>query len=139
MSSSVRSGSGLKSLLHRQLALSAALFIAQAETAELTAVMSLALMECFVCVCARACARVCARATWVPCGAARQKRSSMQEPRWPTVGLERREGMWPSPWSEWSAPLHGGVQPPASACRCAGRRRRFHSGEADGGVMTSCG
>lgn len=54
------SGSGVKSLLHSQFALSAALFIAQAETAELTAVMSLALMECFVppCVCVRACARV---------------------------------------------------------------------------------
>lgn len=42
------SGSGVKYFLHRQSALSATLFIAQAETAELTAVMSLALMECFV-------------------------------------------------------------------------------------------
>lgn len=42
------SGSGVKSFLHSRFALSAALFIAQAETAELTAVMSLALMECFV-------------------------------------------------------------------------------------------
>lgn len=41
-------GSGVKYFLHRQSALSATLFIAQAETAELTAVMSLALMECFV-------------------------------------------------------------------------------------------
>lgn len=42
------SGSGVKYFLHRQSALSATLFIAQAETAELTAVMSLGLMECFV-------------------------------------------------------------------------------------------
>ncbi len=42
------SGSGVKYFLHRQSAPSATLFIAQAETAELTAVMSLALMECFV-------------------------------------------------------------------------------------------
>lgn len=53
----LRSGSGVKSLLHSQFALSAALFIAQAETAELTAVMSLALMECFVPPCVRACVR----------------------------------------------------------------------------------
>lgn len=42
------SGSGVKYFLHRQSTLSATLFIAQAETAELTAVMSHALMECFV-------------------------------------------------------------------------------------------
>lgn len=47
------SGSGVKYFLHRQSALSATLFLAQAETAELTAVMSLALMECFVPQCVR--------------------------------------------------------------------------------------
>lgn len=63
------SGSRVKYFLHRQSALSAALFIAQAETAELTAVMSLALMECFVPPCVRA----RARATCLPRRAARAK------------------------------------------------------------------
>lgn len=47
------SRSGVKYFLHRQSALSATLFIARAETAELTAVMSLGLMECFVPQCVR--------------------------------------------------------------------------------------
>lgn len=68
-------GSGVKYFLHRQSALSATLFIAQAETAELTAVMSLALMECFV-----------PQRVRMPPGSVRAARgSSMREPRWLTV------------------------------------------------------
>lgn len=68
-------GSRVKYFLHRQSALSATLFIAQAETAELTAVMSLALMECFV-----------PQRVRMPPGSVRAaKGSSMREPRWLTV------------------------------------------------------
>lgn len=65
------SGSGVKHFLHRQSVLSATLFLAQAETAELTAVMSLALMECFVPQCVR-----------MPPGFCASCESSVQEPRW---------------------------------------------------------
>jgi len=68
-------GQELNILLHRQSALSATLFIAQAETAELTAVMSLALMECFV-----------PQRVRMPPGSVRAARgSSMWEPKWLTV------------------------------------------------------
>lgn len=68
-------GSGGKYFLHRQSVLSATLFMAQPETAELTAVMSLVLMECFVPRCVR-----------MPPGSVRAARgSSMQQPRWLTV------------------------------------------------------
>lgn len=68
------SGSGVKYFLHRQSALSATLFLAQAETAELTAVMSLALMECFVPQCVR-----------MPPGFCASCETSVREPRWLTV------------------------------------------------------
>lgn len=128
------------SLLHSQFALAAALFIAQAETAELTAVMSLALMECFVppCVCVHACGQTSARAP-PAFRAGLRKGSSAQEPRWLTVEVGRREGMRTSAWSAWSSQPHAGVPPPASAGRCADRQRRFPLGEANVGVMTGCG
>lgn len=64
--------SGVKYFLHRQSTVSITLFLAQAETAELTAVISLELMECFV-----------PQRVRMPPGSARAAReSSMQEPRW---------------------------------------------------------